>query len=436
MILIRLALICVLMLGAVGGANAAPYHALSEPEKLKALGQLILNDRFDQAEKLLDATKFSPPAAPLAIMLRARIAVARGDQRGAIRILRHGTKTYPENRNLRSALAAILAKAGHTNAAEQQLRVLIDTAPSADQRTEFEARLRRLDTGRPWRGSVFLSMVQDSNVNAGPSAQDVILFGLPFVIDPATQATSGTGLRFGANLSFTRELGSQWWGYAATRLTVEDFAGSIFDTQAVGLTFGLRKALTNALYGAEAIVEANARDFRMTDSALGGRLYGSWRMPQGYIISASTRYLERDNRASKALFRSELFSQISITQRFSTRESLSFGLFHEHFDVRANPITSYNTFGLNLSYARPLGAKIDGRIDLRAYQKSFDGVFIGKSEPRGDVNMSLTLGLDFRHVDVFGLSPRLNVTFERNRSNVEIYDFSRKSVGLTLVRSF
>ena len=432
----RLALVCAVWIGLLGGAQAAPYSSLTEPQKLEALAGLILRGQLDTAEGLVNATRFSPKAAPVAIMLRARIARARGARRSAIRLLRQGTKAYPDHRPLRMELADMLAQAGRKEAAGAQLRALIDTAPTHDHRRALEARLNGLDTDAAFVGTAFLSVIQDSNVNSGPSAQDVILFGLPFIIDPATQATSGTGLRFGGAVSSTRPMGRRWWMYGTARLTFEDFAGSIFDTQSLRLTAGLRKGFDNALYGAEAIYQFSARDFRAVDHAVGGRIYGSWLPAQGYVLAASSQYLEREFRAGAALNRTEFFTTASLTRRFSVRETLKFSLFHEDFDVLASPMTSYETFGVGLSYTRPLGDRLGATLGLRGYQKSFDAVFTGKAAPREDRNVTLSLEMDLRQMDVFGLSPRLSLISERNRSNVEIYDFSRASVGLTLARSF
>jgi len=334
----RLALVCAVWIGLLGGAQAAPYSSLTEPQKLEALAGLILRGQLDTAEGLVNATRFSPKAAPVAIMLRARIARARGARRSAIRLLRQGTKAYPDHRPLRMELADMLAQAGRKEAAGAQLRALIDTAPTHDHRRALEARLNGLDTDAAFVGTAFL-------------------------------------LRFGGAVSSTRPMGRRWWMYGTARLTFEDFAGSIFDTQSLRLTAGLRKGFDNALYGAEAIYQFSARDFRAVDHAVGGRIYGSWLPAQGYVLAASSQYLEREFRAGAALNRTEFFTTASLTRRFSVRETLKFSLFHEDFDVLASPMTSYETFGVGLSYTRPLGDRLGATLGLRGYQKSFDAVF-------------------------------------------------------------
>jgi hypothetical protein len=37
---------------------------------------------------------------------------------------------------------------------------------------------------------------------------------------------------------------------------------------------------------------------------------------------------------------------------------------------------------------------------------------------------------------MFGLAPNLRLTFERNRSSVQVYDFRRRSVEIGFTRAF
>ena len=57
-------------------------------------------------------------------------------------------------------------------------------------------------------------------------------------------------------------------------------------------------------------------------------------------------------------------------------------------------------------------------------------------DKREDRYRRLTLGVTARNLQMFGFSPLARFTVERNRSSVEIWDFSRRRFELGATRSF
>ena len=57
-------------------------------------------------------------------------------------------------------------------------------------------------------------------------------------------------------------------------------------------------------------------------------------------------------------------------------------------------------------------------------------------ETRADRSTRLTFGATFRQLGLAGFAPVTRIIFERNRSSVEIYDYSRTRTEIGIVRAF
>lgn len=229
---------------------------------------LITAGRLDEARALLQ----HQPSNSETCFLLGLIAVAEHDYRTAISQFRKALAFDPRSARLRLELGrAFYLARDYANAERQFERALAGDLPppvKANAR-QFLSQVRR---EKRWSFGFNLAVAPDTNVNAGSSASETIIFGLPFQLGNDAKMRSGVGVVGGASAEFSPAITRRWrWimGIAAQR---REYGGTQFDDtiasawsgpQWVGEKIGVSAASTllRRWYGG-----------RMYQRAIGGRI--------------------------------------------------------------------------------------------------------------------------------------------------------------------
>ena len=161
---------------------------------IQAAQLLILNERLDDAKRVLEQVLAAKPDDSEAQFLLATIAVARKDYDTAISLFRRILAHDPPTERVRLELARAFFLKGDYDNADRQFRFAragdIDDAVKANI-DRFLSAINRL---RQWTFNFSLALAPDTNQNAATSASQVGIFGLPFVLDKAARKQSGIGV--------------------------------------------------------------------------------------------------------------------------------------------------------------------------------------------------------------------------------------------------
>jgi hypothetical protein len=213
-------------IAAIAAALAAPAGAqISIPDPQR----LIEQGRLDEAADVLDERARSGRATTQELFLAGIVAVEQHKYRRAIDHFRAALVREPKSARLRLELArAFYLAKDYRNAAFQFERALAGDlpAPVAANARRF---LEHVRNERRWSSDVTLGIAPDTNINAGSSAREIALFGLPFELGSDARRKSGLGLAVGGSISFSPRLSNHWrwqFGIDAQR---RDYRGSSFD---------------------------------------------------------------------------------------------------------------------------------------------------------------------------------------------------------------
>jgi hypothetical protein len=328
----------------------------------------------------------------------------------------------------------MLEKLGDEPAARRELRAAQTGNVSPQLGRMIERYAAALQDRRPFGGELKVALAPDSNINRATLNDRLETILGDFLIDPSTQARSGIGAIISA-AAFTRkpvtsdislliQAGVRSTRYKSpqfNRLALHARAGTLTslggDRVALNLVHqrhrvgGLLYLSTNGLEADYNHPLSRASQVRLSAgvSRLNNRVNA---LEDGYVLAAS-------GAVDIALTPSRGMS-LSLSGNRRTARDAAYAARSAELAVAAWQEVERLTLGASASTGL---LDADDRLNLLPKR-------------REDHSWSLGLSLGSRHVTMFGLAPNLRLTFERNRSSVQVYDFRRRSVEIGFTRAF
>ena len=395
---------------------------------------------LDRAEHELAAGQIAPAQARLLrleasghretqlLFLLGLAAFASKDYPEAVRRYRAILAREPRASRVRLELARTFYEAHDWRNAERQFRFAPVVARKVDG---FLAQIRRR---RTFTSSFSVALAPDSNVNAGPTAENVTLYGLPFELSQDARSHSGVGLALSAQAAWTPHLSDQWrWDATASGYS-RLYSHARFDEAALVLATGphlVRERIDASLHAT-----ATRRWFAgdLYAKGYGGALEATWYLTGRTALTgtAEAGHVEYPHFAPQTGPVYSLSAGVlrALTAASYGRIGVSWGRENAQSAVFAN-----YSIGADAGYVREFGAGITaslgGRVRLSRYDDA--GAFDAK---RRDEQYTLQGGLTFRKLQLRGLAPSVTVTETINDSNISLYQFRRTRVEFGLNRTF
>jgi tetratricopeptide (TPR) repeat protein len=402
-----------------------------------AVADLALGHGDPQAAETALRALFDDPALSIRSEARFRLAkllASTGRSSDAAVLLRRILDEQPRSAPVRLELAALLHQLGEEDSALHELRALRTAALPPNIARFVDRMSASLQANKPFGLQIELGLAPDSNINRGARSDLLTTVFGDFNFDEDARPKSGTGaaIRGSAHTRFilndTANLVA--WGLLDANL----YRDKAFDDGRTEISIGpeMRIASTRVSgeigfgrqwYGMKAYQDSlklAARVTRPVDSVSQLRLDGSARwsrnrlnkLQDGQGFSLTAQY----DRA--------------LSQRLAVTASLGADRFRARDDAY-----STKSWLAGLSVNRELG-----RMTLNA------GAEIGRLRAderllilpasRHDKLSQIYFGAIMRQLSVGGFAPFARLIIERNRSNVEYYDYKRTRTEWGISRAF
>ena len=394
---------------AAGPIDAARTRLLA----LEAKGQ-----RQTQIQFLLGLSAYAAKDYPEAVR-RYRAILAR--EPGATRVRLELARTFFAARDWRNAERQFrFARAGKL-------------PPVVARKVDgFLAQIRRQ---RKFTFGFSVALAPDSNINAGPSADNVTLYGLPFQLSQDARASSGVGLALSGQAAWTPHLSADWrWDVTANGYT-RLYTKARFDEAAVVLATGPH--LVRSRFDASLHATATRRWFAgdLYAKGYGGVLDATWYLTGRTALtgSAELSHVDYPNFAPQTGSVISLSAGVlrALTAASFGRVGVSWGRDNAQVAAFAN-----HSIGIDGGYVREFGAGITANVGARVRLSRYDGLYDAFNATRRDEQYILQGGLTFRKLQLRGLAPSVTVTETINDSNITLYRFRRTRVEFGLNRTF
>jgi outer membrane protein len=429
---------------AMAAAAASPVTTPERPEGAAVLSPTEMFELADvalgrqdlaTAESVYRALS-SNPGKEVRNEARFRLAMALVGKRrfadGAL-LFRQILDEEPGAGRVRLELASALAAIGDEKAARRELRAARAAGLPADVLQMVDRFALALRARKPWGGSFQVAVADDSNINRATRSDSLGTVIGDFTLDEDAKARSGKGLSV--------------QGQAYVRRGLTDGVSLLVSASGSGNFYRARQFNDMAL-GLSAGPELSIGRLRVNGSVGGAR---RWFGGSPFTDSASVRL-----DVSRALGRFQLSGAGAVNRIWNHRNRLESGWSYSgsgglEFALSSamgggisatllrqdleDPGYSATTRQLSLFAYRELGqATITGAFTLGGLKT--DRRLLLYRDRRDETLTRATLGTTWRRFQFGGFAPRMSVTWERNRSDIEIYDYRRTVFDVGVTRAF
>lgn len=336
-------------------------------------------------------------------------------------------------------------------AAHHYRRALADGLPEM-LATATHQRLNIIRARKRVTASVSFSVAPDTNINTATTEAHFFspLFGprAPFEISEADRAQSGVGFNISLAGDYRHPIDLQLFDDSLTQIRVgstiarREYKGSRFDSTTLALRAGPEVLFRRASAWLLMTGEYNWRSGSRYGYGLGLRLGGSVRLTDRLFLSGGLEGIKRKFRNAPASDgpRYDLNLDLSYTLTPAVVIGARAGL-HK---TRTDSLTGrYGTkkAGLFTNVDLPPLFGVAGFRLGASYDKSFTkferpGYFLLSPNARSDRFDAAELSLTNVNFKLFEFSPRLLLTYETNKSNIQTFGYNRARVEVGLGRVF
>lgn len=257
-----------------------------------------------------------------------------------------------------------------------------------------------------------ITLIYDSNMNHGFSADIISYFGLPFKADPESKPESALGYQFNIGhystwfISKKRALGF------SMNADSTDFKGSIGDNSSARMQLSLNHVedrtskinLGRKWYQGEELFDFVAMDFFINNKI---------KPELSFFIApqiGTYKYDALDNHSGD-------FIGASLGLQFFNKTISTAYLKASRYEAN-DPVFSFDEIGVGFQLTYP--KRIFERIRINASNKNYKLIMIEFGKKRED--QIYNIAFDFRDLNLFKRKIKLRLVYEKNDSNINIYE--------------
>ena len=370
-----------------------------------------------------------------AMFRHAKLLSDTGKLEGAATLFRRVLDQKPDAVVARLELAQTLDRMGDKDAAWRELRSAQASGLPPQVARLVDRYSEALRSARPMGATVEFAVAPDSNISLATHSDTLGTVLGEFDIDQDSQAQSGLGLAMRGQAYRRVSLGG-----GRTSLLVRTngqanlYRKSNFNVLALDVAAGPEFQLGRSRVQVE--VGANQFWLGQTPHTRTTRVRGTWWVPIGsqsqLRIDAAAKLA--DNRVNDLEDGKRFTGEVSLEHAFSASTGAAL---NASFERAALADPAYSTWGWR---AGALAWRDVGRstltVNVEMGRLKADERLILFPHRRADRYLRLAFGSTWRQLTVAGFAPFTRVTFERNRSSIEFYDYRRTRTEFGVVRPF
>ena len=429
--------LCTLVLGAalaVSAGTASATAADTPPERVRAL--VLQGDLTGAREALLTWAPDTAEEAERRLWLLAVVYRESGQGPERLQTLEALVARRPDVARFRLELADTLAALGQRDRAGYHYEMARGGQLNPGQRARAAEAAARMEAPQRWSGRFGIAVVPSSNPGRKTQEETLDLGFGEATLNEASRAQPATGVEVQASGAYAHRFSPSIQGQIALH-----FNGSFFEDRDDNDLLGLVETSLTSGLSPNALLRGS---LSYQERYLGGDIYS--RGP-GLGLDLVLRSGAR-GRLGLGLSLTDLTFphapgadglrrtvRLSYSHAASAALTLRTSLRHERVDAAVAEIASTaQELGLGASFAFRGGLILDGDLALRRiWRDGPHGLFgVVQKEDRQ------TLSLRLRHSEIswHGFAPYVQITAERQSSNIAIYSYHAEDLTMGLTRRF
>lgn len=405
---------------------------LTGPGQAQSISTLLSQGAFAQAQAAFEAQN---PSDLDRLFFLGQVQKAQGQLAPAIATFRQVLQIEPNYLNARRELAHSLLLAGQYEAAVFHFETLLDIDPSPAMRVGYRRFLNLARQNQPLGFSGSFALLPSTNVNRGTSNSvfDGALGG--FTISPDSQADSGTGVQLGLSGFARHVIDATQRLQLNVSLNTLRYSDDSYNQTCGTLSVGYDQITPSGGWSLQPYGRNCTREDNGSLRATGLVLTYHTRLTDSLRFDLNLSQEQRDHPDREARNGQYRQAAMTLTRPLSASQTLSTGLRLER-DAAGVDYVAYRSGAITSELRSLWRGGLQTRIGFELGARSFDGIFPQTTAPRDDRFGRLSIGVLHPELEWRGLSPELNCSHSRNRSNVALYDFNATDCQLRITREF
>lgn len=434
----RIIVACVALavaLTAAAWADPVPGTARSPAELTDMqIGRLlILAGRLEHARIFLERARPADEEESIErLFLLGRIEMRLGSPGPAVEHFEAILARRPDLTRVRLELARAYFLTGDDDKARHHFNAsLADELPSSVE-AAVESFLRGIDARKRWSVSLSASLLPETSRS---DREEVLIGGVPFRLSEDARASSGVGALFSTGASFSPTVSDDMRGVLAASAAAKLYERSDWNDVSTSGDIGLTRLTDRG---------SMSGGLRLGRRWVGGdgyqRSLGPWAQTRLRLsgsthlgLALSAGYRKHDERPDRDGWRIALAPRLAhlLDSRTSIRVEPTFEIVEANTDHHGS-----RSIGLGATIARTfdggLSVSLSPGIQVRRHA-STDPLFGARQLDR---NYQLGVKVLHRSLRYGGFAPWIGYTFESNRSNIPIREYSNHGVIAGASRAF
>ena len=289
---------------------------------------------------------------------------------------------------------------------------------------------------RRWSHNLSVSLAPDTDINAGPSASTVDIYGLPFQLSDQTRQKSGVGAAVDAggewSLPLSRTVRLRLGGQIDSRIYPSDGA---FDDTTLAAHAGPR--FISSRWDVSPLLTVFRRWYggKFYNQGIGGTaqaiFYAAPKVGLSGAIGAQQVTYASPPGQNGAAISATLGFFYTLTRQSELSGSLTVSRQNAELKAYANTARQ-----VQLSYYRELPHGYSFSIQPSYVWIDYDAPLAAFGVARADRQWTVQATLLNRRIDIAGFTPRLLYAYTRNTSDISLYAYSRNRFEIGLTRTF
>ncbi|TQM89914.1 porin family protein [Roseinatronobacter monicus] len=432
-------------------ACTAPIPAIAQAQLAKAQ-QLMAADQYEQALHLLESAHDPTTATTQEFFLLGMAAKQAGDLPRAEKYFRAALEREPGAGRIRLELAEVLFRQGKLDASRAELVAVQDSNPPEQVRQNIgmfiaqvdaakaDPRMRPQGPQKNWSAYITAGFTSDSNVNAGPENDTVFLYGLPFTLSSDAQKTQDIAFFLRAGVSHQHQLDSGiTWRTNLNLSYTKHSKSSAYDTTnlsaSTGPSFRIGERVGLSVPITFDIQRFNEQGGWHTQSVgLAPRLqFAAHPQVQVFLDTSVLRKRYRgnsDRNLTAYTFNPSLNYQ--PTENGNIALGLQYGREISGLDIHTNTV-----LGAYLGYQHVFREQgIRASVTASYTDTKFKGIQAAQTVARHDISRRISANMSYDLPQVQGLSLLGSVSYQDNKSNIDMNNYDRLQLSLSVTRRF
>jgi len=408
--------------------------------------EYLKSNRVSQAKQLLETEYKNETYNNETLFLLGKIATQENELNSAVKYFEKLLKRDKGANRVRLELAVLYYKLGNLKRAKELFLLVKAAHPPKQVGDNINGFISMIDKGvlannnhKNWAVSVNIGYMYDSNANAGPNVDSVLIYDLPFTLSSDAQESSDHAMKYSLSFNYLKKFESNsrlFWQSAMSANIVDYNNIDTLDSKVINLstgpTYKYNKYTFSLPINISYVIIGHKYSYYSLNYGLSPQVnyqYTPNLSFSGTLSLGEKKYYNNPNRKSKT-------GMLSLSSRYFLNQSsfLNIGGYTGR-ETSKTDIFSNNSRGVNFGYYKAFSRNLNIYLSENYSRTGYDGVEAAYNKSRDDKTNSVSANISY-FIDILKTNASFNLSRTSNNSNITMYTYKRNIGELSLSKSF